>query len=163
MRIEGWFSHVLRVRYQETDQMGVVYHTNYLNWFEIARTELIRELGMPYRIIERRGLLLPVTEVELKYSQPARYDDLITIHTRIIDYSHIRIQFIYEIRRYLQEQGDRPEDAAEETGLPLEGDLLVTGMTKHVWLNTSWKPVRIDKEAPDLYKLIQDNFPKKEG
>ncbi|CAG7630979.1 acyl-CoA thioesterase [Paenibacillus allorhizosphaerae] len=129
------FTHELRVRYQETDQMGVVYHANYLNWFEIGRTEMIREMGMTYRTLEEKGLLLPVIEAELKFRQPARYDDRITIATRIVDFTNLRLQFACEIKR-----GD---------------ELLVSGGTKHVWLNRDWKPVRIDKEAPELFALLQ--------
>ncbi|WP_028548087.1 acyl-CoA thioesterase [Paenibacillus sp. UNC451MF] len=130
-----WFEHAIRVRYQETDQMGVVYHANYLNWFEIGRTELIRALGMPYHKIEEQGLLLPVIDAELKFRLPAKYDDLITIRTRIEEYTHLRMQFISEIRR------------GEE--------LLVSGGTRHVWVNKEWKPTRIDKAAPELYALLQ--------
>ncbi|MDO3678964.1 acyl-CoA thioesterase [Paenibacillus ehimensis] len=126
--------HTLRVRYQETDQMGVVYHANYLNWFEVGRTELIRELGMPYQTLEARGLLLPVIEADLKFRSPSRYDDLVTIDTKVIDATNLRIRFAYEIKR------------GEE--------LLVSGGTHHVWLNRDWKPVRIDREAPDLYALL---------
>ena len=84
---------------QETDQMGVVYHANYLTWFEIGRTELIRSLGYPYRKIEEKGLLLPVTEADLKFKKPARYDDLVGIYTRVSQMSNVRLQFAYEIRK----------------------------------------------------------------
>jgi len=130
-----WFEHPLRVRYQETDQMGVVYHANYLNWFEIGRTELIRSLGMPYQSIEAKGLLLPVIEADIKFRIPAKYDDSIAIRTRIEEYTNLRLQFASEIVR-----GD---------------ELLVSGGTRHVWLNREWKPARIDKAAPDLYELLQ--------
>ncbi|MCP3772230.1 acyl-CoA thioesterase [Paenibacillus sp. MZ04-78.2] len=126
--------HALRVRYQETDQMGVVYHANYLNWFEVGRTEMIRELGMPYQALEARGLLLPVIEADLKFRSPARYDDLVTIDTKVVELRSLRLQFAYEIKR------------GEE--------VLVTGRTQHVWLNRDWKPVRIDREVPDLYALL---------
>ncbi|MFB6367138.1 acyl-CoA thioesterase [Paenibacillus elgii] len=126
--------HALRVRYQETDQMGVVYHANYLNWFEVGRTEMIRELGMPYQALEARGLLLPVIEADLKFRSPARYDDLVTIDTKVVELRSLRLQFAYEIKR------------GEE--------VLVTGRTQHVWLNRDWKPVRIDRELPDLYALL---------
>ncbi|MXO78345.1 YbgC/FadM family acyl-CoA thioesterase, partial [Paenibacillus sp. OT2-17] len=78
-----WYGASLRVRYQESDQMGVVYHANYLNWFEIGRTEMIRQAGFNYRSMEERGVLLPVIEINAKYASPARYDDLITIYTAI--------------------------------------------------------------------------------
>lgn len=130
-----WFTHELRVRYQETDQMGVVYHANYLNWFEIGRTELIRELGMPYRSIEAKGLLLPVIEADIRFVKPARYDDTVTIRTRVEQYTNIRLSFSCEICR--------------------DGVTLVSGGTRHVWVNRDWKPARIDKEAPELYNLLK--------
>ncbi len=139
MTQERWHQQQLRVRYQETDQMGVVYHANYLTWFEIGRTELIRSLGYPYRKIEEKGLLLPVTEADLKFKKPARYDDLVGIYTRVSQMSSVRLQFAYEIRRI-------HDDLTEE--------LLVTGTSGHVWVNPSWRPVRIEKEAPELWQLI---------
>ncbi|NHN31557.1 acyl-CoA thioesterase [Paenibacillus agricola] len=137
MKESAWFEHHIRVRYQETDQMGVVYHVNYVNWFEIGRTELIRSLGMTYRSIEEMGLLLPLIDLQMQFKLPARYDDLITIRTQIATYTHVRIQFNSEIHRGEQ--------------------LLVSGSTNHVWLNREWKLSRIDRAAPALYTLIQDN------
>ena len=64
--------------------MGVVYHANYLNWFEIGRTQMIREMGFTYRGMEEEGVLLPVVDLDIKYRQPARYDDLVTVFTRIL-------------------------------------------------------------------------------
>ncbi|MBV6714088.1 acyl-CoA thioesterase [Paenibacillus chitinolyticus] len=130
-----WFPYGVRVRYQETDQMGVVYHANYLTWLEIARTEYIRDRGFPYKRMEELGLLLPVVGAELKYVRPARYDDELTILTRVTSYTTVKLEFEYEVRR------------AEE--------LLVTGITRHAWVNLSWKPVRIDKEVPELYEWLQ--------
>ena len=167
MRVSGkWHRHTLRVRYAETDQMGVVYHVHYLNWFEIGRTELIRDLGMPYRSIEAKGLLLPVLEVSAAYRQPARYDDRIAIYTRIVDFTNVRLEFAYEIRRLDEADGgaetaspgarsDSP--GASEGGEPaLAGTLLVSGMTRHVWTDRTLKPVRLDRIAPDVYRLLAE-------
>lgn len=155
-----WSSHPLRVRYQETDKMGVVYHANYLTWFEIGRTEWIRARGMTYEDLEMRGLLLPLTDAEIKFILPARYDDQLTIYTRMIEHSNIRVRFTSEIRRNpKQEAGSLPLVEVDQS-LPIEpkGELLVSGGTRHVWVNPAWKAVRIDKEAPDLYKLITDDY-----
>lgn len=138
-------SHSFRVRYQETDQMGVVYYANYLNWFEIARTEWIRERGLTYKKIEEYGLFLPVTDASLKYIQPARYDDCITVITTMESLSPIRVKYSYEVRRH--EQGDHAAETA--------GELLATGQTTLVWLNKHWSPIRVDKTAPELYGLFQ--------
>ncbi|MEW9698317.1 acyl-CoA thioesterase [Paenibacillus sp. SI8] len=153
MSMLPWFHHQLRVRYEETDQMGVVYHANYLTWFEIGRTELIRELGYPYRRIEEKGLLLPLVEAAVKFRKPARYDDLIGIYTRVSDASGLRIDFDYEIRKKA-ESADMDDDAQADASPEPTGELLVTGTTRHVWVNPSWKPVRIEKEAPDLWQLL---------
>lgn len=150
MTQDRWHQHQLRVRYEETDQMGVVYHANYLTWFEIGRTELIRGLGYPYRRIEDMGLLLPVVEAEVKFKKPARYDDLVIIHTRVIEMSSVRLHFAYEIRKISEEMTALTEGSTAEP----TGELLVTGTTRHVWVNPSWKPVRIEKEAPELWQLL---------
>lgn len=73
----------LRVRYAETDQMNVVYHANYATYFEVARTESIRQLGFTYREMEEMGVEMPVVELSLKYLRPARYDDLLTVRTQL--------------------------------------------------------------------------------
>ncbi|SDN21246.1 acyl-CoA thioester hydrolase [Paenibacillus sp. yr247] len=150
MTQERWHQHQLRVRYEETDQMGVVYHANYLTWFEIGRTELIRGLGYPYRRIEDKGHLLPVVEAEVKFKKPARYDDLVAIHTRVVEMTGVRLHFAYEIRKVSEEMTDLTIDSAAEP----TGELLVTGTTRHVWVNPSWKPIRIEKEAPELWQLL---------
>jgi acyl-CoA thioester hydrolase len=90
----------VRVRYAETDQMQVVYHSNYVVWFEVGRVELLREIGFTYREMEELdGYHLPVAEVRCRYKQPAKYDDKILIKTRIANLRSILIQFHYEIYR----------------------------------------------------------------
>lgn len=131
------FVHRLRVRYQETDQMGVVYHGNYLTWFEIARTEWIRVLGMSYGRLEEKGLLLPVVGAELKYHQPARYDEEVDIEVTLVACSPVRLEFAYGVRR------------------AKDGTLLVTGRSRHAWVKEDWTPARLDRMEPDLYKLLQ--------
>jgi acyl-CoA thioester hydrolase len=89
----------LRVRYAETDQMGVVYHANYLVWCEVGRTDLMRELGFPYSELEQQGVRLAVAEASLRYGAGARYDDLIRITTRLGSVRSRAITFEYEIAR----------------------------------------------------------------
>jgi acyl-CoA thioester hydrolase len=125
----------VRVRYQETDQMGVVYHANYLTWFEIGRTELIREMGVPYAQFEERGILLPVIHLEMDFKSPARYDDEVAIRTRVIHFTGVRIGFGYEVFRGEQ--------------------VLVSGETHHVWVNRKFKPVNLKKEWPEMHTLIE--------
>ena len=95
-----------RVRYGETDQMGVAYHPNYLVWCEIGRTELMRDLGLPYAELEARGTLLAVAEASVRYGAAAHYDDLIEVETRVESVKSRAITFAYEIRR-LEPDPDR--------------------------------------------------------
>lgn len=87
----------LRVRYGETDQMGYCYYGNYAQYFEVGRVEAMRSLGMTYRSLEERGIMLPVAHFEVDYKSPARYDDKLTINTIISELSGVRIVFDYKI------------------------------------------------------------------
>ncbi len=127
--------------------MGVVYHANYLNWFEIGRTEWVRQAGIAYKEMEGRGLLLPVTHVEASFKQPALYDEWVTVCTQVVEMTSIRVRFETRVLS---------GDMTASLGLCFEGDeppgdLLVQGGTKHVWVNKEWKPVRFAREAPDWY------------
>lgn len=88
----------LRVRYKDTDQMGIAHHANYIVWFEIGRTDLCREAAVSYREIESRGYLLVVTEVGCSYRTPFHYDDEVVLLTRIGDLTRRSIRFEYELR-----------------------------------------------------------------
>lgn len=133
-------AHRLRVRYGETDQMGVVYHTNYLNWFEVGRTEWIRKAGLTYRELEEKGVLLPVTDAVLSYKKPARYDDVVEIRTRIKELGAVRLAFAYEIIRVS------------------DGELLVSGETMHVFTNKELKPIRLAKTEPEIYAWLDAQY-----
>ena len=87
------------VRYAETDMMGIVYHANYLPWFEVARTQLLREQGFPYRQLEADGFRIPVLEVSASYRRPALYDDTLTIVATIREKPLLRIRIDYEVFR----------------------------------------------------------------
>jgi acyl-CoA thioester hydrolase len=87
----------VRVRYAETDQMGVVYHANYLVWCEIGRTDFIRRLGKPYAELERDGVLLAVSDVTMRFHASARYDDAVVVRTRLTDVRSRAITFAYRI------------------------------------------------------------------
>ena len=89
----------IRVRYAETDRMDVVYHSNYLVWFETARILMLDEIGMPYSEIEARGLFLPVITVSAEYMSPARFDDQLEIHLFMKIKPRARMHFDYEVRR----------------------------------------------------------------
>lgn len=93
----------VRVRYSETDQMGVVYHGNYAQYFEMGRVEWLRNIGISYKWMEENGVMLPVVSLSMNYKKPARYDDLITVKTIFKSQSTVKIEFDYEI---YNEQGE---------------------------------------------------------
>jgi len=99
----------VRVRYAETDQMGIVYHSHYAVWFEIGRTEFCRAAGLPYRQLEESGLRIPVTGLELKYRRPARYDDELTVRTALAELSSRGLTFTYDV---LDREASRMADGA---------------------------------------------------
>lgn len=126
----------IRVRYGETDKMGIVYYANYLNWFEIGRTEFFRSLGMTYRNLEDNNIMLPVIEANCKYKSSALYDDCIIIRTQIDFVKGSRIKFSYDIIR---------DD---------DNKLLAQGYTEHPFTTLEKKPVNLKKVMPDVYKLL---------
>jgi acyl-CoA thioester hydrolase len=115
----------VRVRYAETDQMGVVYYANYFVWFEVGRTDLLRSLGWTYREMEAEGFFLPVISAHCDYRQPARYDDTLHVLTRGTLISPVRLEFSYEV--------SRPEDPTP----------VATGLTVHAAVDASGRPCRL--------------------
>lgn len=91
------FENKFRVRYADTDQMGYMYYGNYATYYEVARTEMLRSTGISYKELEGMGVMLPVTELQSKYLQAAKYDDLITVKTIIRERPSVRIRFEYEM------------------------------------------------------------------
>lgn len=148
-----WHQHILRVHYQDTDQMGVAHHANYVGWLEIGRTEMIRSAGLSYREMENLGLLLPVVGIDIQYRRPAHYDDSIAIYTKMTRFSGVRLEFEYEIRRI-----DEALLSHEQSEIIPNGKLLSKATTKHMWVDRDWKPARIDKIAPEVFALLLENF-----
>jgi acyl-CoA thioester hydrolase len=126
----------LRVRYGETDQMGFVYHPNYLVWCEIGRTELMRELGFAYADIERRGIRLAVAEASLRYARAALYDDPIRVVTRISAAQSRTVTFDYEVHR---ERDDGTE-------------LLATARTKLIAIDESGSTRRLPQDLLERFR-----------
>lgn len=87
----------IRVRYAETDQMGYVYYGNYAAYYEVARVEALRQMGLSYKMFEDNGIMMPVLNLQCKYLKPARYDDLLTIKTEIREMPGLRLQFYHEV------------------------------------------------------------------
>ena len=123
----------LRVRYAETDKMGVVYYANYLVWFEVARADLLRSLGWSYREMEIAGISLPVIEAQCQYLRPARYDDEIEVKTEGRMVSPVRMEFQYQVIR--------KEDQT----------LAATGRTVHAALDPSGKPCRLPARVREVF------------
>ena len=92
------FEHKLRVEYHHTDQMGIVHHSNYVKFFEAARTEWLRAAGLTYAEMERRGVMMPIVEVNIRYKQPAYYDELLSVTAIVEELPMARMLFKYEIR-----------------------------------------------------------------
>lgn len=135
-----------RVIYGDTDMMGVAYYANYLRWFEMGRSELIRAKGMTYGQFEQRGLILPVAEVVAKYLKSAHYDDLIEVHTRVAEIGRVRISFEYEVWRAEQPATDTEPAKGER-------ELLATGVTVHACLaRADGKPSRIPEDVAELLR-----------
>ncbi len=126
----------VRVRYAETDQMGVVYHANYVVYFEVGRTESMRALGLDYAEMERNGMILAVVDVAARFVKPAKYDDLLTVETALVSASAVRVRFEYRILR--------GAGAGEET--------LCTGSTTLACVNREGRPVRF--QSPWLERLL---------
>lgn len=125
----------LRVRYAETDQMGVVYHANYLIWCELGRTDLMRRLGMPYAELERRGVYLAVSDAALRYHAPARYDDRIRVRSEVERVRSRGVTFGYLIARVREDESEARLVSATTTliardtegrGRSLPADLVAT-------------------------------------
>ena len=122
----------IRVRYAETDRMGVVYYANYLVWFEVGRTEWLRATGWSYREMEHDGVSLPVIEAHCDYTQPARYDDEIEIRTRAALLSPVRIRFDYDVVR------------------AIDGTIAASGHTVHAALDVNGKPCRLPARVLEM-------------
>jgi acyl-CoA thioester hydrolase len=122
----------VRVRYPETDQMGVVHHSHFLVWFELGRTELMRDAGCPYAEMEREGVWMPVVEATCRYLSPARYDDLLEVRTSLADVSRVTARFEYAIQR------------------PSDRRVLATGSTRHAATDARGVPRRMPERIMAL-------------
>lgn len=130
------FTHKLRIRYGETDQMGYCYYGNYAQFFEIGRVETLRSLGISYKAMEESGIMLPVAEMTVKYIKPTFYDDLISIKTTISKTPSVKIEFNYEIFNE-------------------KNELLTTAYTKLVFVNKeNMKPIYCPEALLEKFKAL---------
>ena len=127
----------LRVRYGETDRMGYVYYGDYAEYFEVGRVEALRSLGFPYRALEEAGVMLPVRDMQVRYHRPARYDDLLTLHTTIEELPSASIRFRYVLHGP-------------------NGDLLTEATTTLVFVDAA--TMRPRRAPDDLVKTLSSYF-----
>lgn len=115
----------IEVRYAETDMMGIAHHASYLPWLEIARGNLLKERGISYAKLEESGILLPVVEIKMNYHRPATYDDVVTIHSSIVERPFAKIRVDYELLK-----SDQP---------------IASGYSIHAFMNRSGQPIKAPK------------------
>lgn len=132
----------IKVRYAETDKMGVVYHANYLLYFEEARTAFLEKLGFPYAKLEEAGFMSPVLDVQLSYGESLTYGDVAVVRTKVTKVTPVKTTYTYEVYKEGQTPGvDRP---------------CVTGASVHCLVRSDdFRPVSQKKVAPDLYEAYQ--------
>lgn len=132
----------IRVRYADTDQMKMVYYAKYFEYFEQGRSDLLREMGLPYPEIEKRGLYLPVVEAHAGYLSPARYDDELAVKTIVTEVPSVRVRIDYEVHRQAS------------------GEQLAFGHTVHIFVNaTSGRPSRAPDWFTSAVRLKLGSFP----
>ncbi|HEX9062717.1 MAG TPA: thioesterase family protein [Clostridia bacterium] len=124
-------------RYAETDQMGIVHHSNYPVWFEAGRTEFFKNIGIPYSKIEEMGILLPLSHMDCSFKSPARYEDEIIVKTKIRKMTCVKIEFNYEVLN------------------SKDGRLLAVGSTSHAWTDRTLKPLNIKKHQAELCEMLE--------
>ncbi len=130
----------LTVRYAETDKMGIVYHTNYGIWYEMARTDYIKELGYLYSDMENLGVMLPVVDLNIHYISPSYYDDNITIKTTVSKLSPVKMEFLYSTYRNGNEN-------------PIN-----TGMSVHAFVDRNMRLINLKKFLPEIYIAIKNSM-----
>ena len=131
-----YFDYEVRVRYAETDRMGISYYANYFVWFEAARTEYFRSLGFIYSEFEKEGYFLPVAEAGCRYSAPSSYDDCLTVRTSVSQIRQSSIRFEYQV---LKNESEKP---------------IATGFTVHVFSDKSLRPIRVPENLKSKVELF---------
>lgn len=126
----------ITVRYVETDQMGIVHHSNYYAWFEVGRTEYIKAQGIKYSEMEDEGVMIPLIESRCEYKYGAKYEDELIIASSIESLTPVKAEFKYEVLR-----------------LP-DNKLLAVGYTKHAFTDKQLKPINLKKKHPELWGVM---------
>jgi acyl-CoA thioester hydrolase len=127
----------IEVRYAETDQMGVVYHANYLVWMEVGRTQLIQDLGFSYADMEKEGIISPVIDLQVQYKKPMKYGETVKVHTWIEAYNGFKVAYGYEM-------------------YTPDGELALLAVSNHVCVKKeNFKPIQIRKKYPEWHEAYE--------
>ena len=124
------------INYYETDQMGIVHHSNYIRYFEEARLDMMEQVGLSYAAMEEHGLIIPVLSVACEYIKPVLFGEKVQIHTRLVKFDGIKMQFVYEIN--------------------CGGELRTKGESRHCFLDKEMKPVRMKRQFPEIYQRMKE-------
>lgn len=125
--------------YYETDQMGIVHHSNYIRWLEEARVHMLTEVGYPFEKIESEGLYMPVLAVECKYKYPVRFDEVIEIQPFVTGFNGCKLTVEYKV-----------------INISAGGKISAIGKSEHCFTDKKMRPVRIKKEHPEIFKVFDD-------
>ena len=129
-----------KINYYETDAMQIVHHSNYIRYMEEARINALANIGLPYREIEKEGILIPVLSVSCQYKHPSRYDDILLINVKVKEYNGIKLIMEYEVTN-------------KETG-----ELVLIGETKHCFTNKELRPVNLKKARLQMHEKMNELF-----
>ena len=127
------FTYERRINYYETDKMGIVHHSNYIRFLEEARCYMLDEMGIPYSYLEEQKIMIPVLGVNCSFKQHVTFDDIIIIEPYIKDFNGVRLTVGYNVTN------------------KENGNVVLTGETKHCFTDTSLRPIRLQKSFPDIY------------
>ena len=125
-----------KTNYYETDQMGIIHHSNYIRWFEEARCHWMEELGISYEQIEAKGILIPVLSVSCEYKKAVRYNETVLIEVKLTSFKGVKFSAEYQVTN-------------KETK-----EVMVTGTSSHCFVDKDLKPIRLKKEHPDVYEMF---------
>lgn len=129
---------VRKANYYETDQMGIIHHSNYIRWFEEARVDALAQLNLGYAKLEAMGIVSPVLNISCTYKHPVKFDQTVDINVKFISFSGVRLEVAYEIFDH-------------ETG-----QLCTTGTSSHGFINAEGRPIRMKKEFPEVYEILKE-------
>lgn len=126
------------VQYYETDQMQIVHHSNYIRWFEETRLHAMKIMGVPYDLLEEKGIIIPVLSASAVYRMAFRFGDVFSVRMKIVKFNGLKMEVVYEVYH-------------KNTGI-----LYTTGETSHAFLDRNMKPLRLKKEFPEIYEIFKN-------